>query len=201
MRFFEAVAATVASDSSRIWTFGEGHPARPSEPPVPPAELGRSGAGVVPQDPANSAAIADGSSAYPRAVFDRGFRYDESYPFGNMWYLWGKVLAKARFRISFSDATFVWHHVDSSDARMNDVGWHESQLECNIYVLFVNCLWVDRSATLALWAAAALLRSLVVPARLLPHAPPVRLSARAAVRLLRRAWTARRRYRPLFDRA
>jgi glycosyltransferase involved in cell wall biosynthesis len=191
--YVEKILATVSADPGRVWVFGERHPAAPYEPLCCPPELHHSGHGCLPKDPSNCSAIADGSSVYPRTIFESGLRYDETYRFGTMWYLWGKVLRSREWRITFSDATFVWHHV-TTEGREYDANFLKAQIECSTYVQFVSALWVDRSLGRLAWALAYLLRRLIFSDSITGYRVKTRLNFSAAIRTLTASWNARLRY-------
>src|SRR4249920_3803224 len=92
----------IAADPERVWIFSERMPGDSSSPLACPRELHRSGFGCTPADPSRCAAIADGATVYPRQIFESGLRYDETYAFGGLWYLWGKLLARHGWHITFS---------------------------------------------------------------------------------------------------
>lgn len=191
--YVERILEVVESDANRVWIFTERNPKFPDTPLICPPELHRSGGGCMPKDPSNCAAIADGSSVYPRQIFDRGLRYDESYFFGSMWYLWGKILVKKGWRISFSDATFVWHHCET-DGREYDPNWLRRQIECNTYISFVYSWWLAPSVKNTLWPFVYLLRRMMWKDSLIGYKVSVRLGVSAAFRLLSRAWSSRSLY-------
>lgn len=163
----KVIKELVAGDPRRVWIFGERLPGDGCSPLSCPPELHRSGFGCAPVDPTRCAAIADGASVYPREIFDAGLRYDESYPFGGLWYLWGKLLAKRGWRITFSDRTFVWHHfwpdgVSIDEGRLDDQQQLQQQLLATTYVQMVGALWLDRSITRLAWAGAYVVRRMVL---------------------------------------
>jgi glycosyltransferase involved in cell wall biosynthesis len=162
-RFVENILSDVATDLDAVWTYSEKHPLRPEAPITPVPELTPSNRILPPKDSTHSAAIADGSTVYPRLVFDSGLRYDETYPFGMLWYLWGHDVNRGGFRICFSDSTYVWHHTDSSIDRGRDLLWLEKQIECNLYVLFRNAIREDKNAAGLLRATLQLLRASTGP--------------------------------------
>lgn len=135
--YVESVMRQVESDPKRVWIFGEKYPDRPDEALLCPAELGDGGAGVAPADPDRCAAIADGSTVYPACVFAQGTVYDETYPFGHLWYLLGWQLRLAGWRISFSPSTHVWHHIESTAERASHREFLRRQMEANLYVFLV----------------------------------------------------------------
>jgi glycosyltransferase involved in cell wall biosynthesis len=194
--FLQKVREHIAEAPERIWAFGEIDPADPSRRISFPTELHRSGAGCAPQNLEECAAIADGASVYPRAVFDAGLRYDESYSFGGLWYLWGKALRKAGWRISVSDQTFVYHHSDISE-RSSDANFLSRQLCANTYAIFVNALWLEQSPRLALWAFYYLLRRMTKGDSVLGYRVNARISPNQAWDLLRKVAAAKATYLPL----
>jgi hypothetical protein len=149
----------VASDPQRIWIFSERWPGDADSPLICPPELHRSGFGSAPADPSRCAAIADGASVFPHDIFASGLRYDETYRFGGLWYLWGKLLADRGWRITFSDRTFVWHHfwpdgMTPAEGRLDDAGLLRQQLLATTTCsLSVRSGSIDRSVRVG-WAAS-----------------------------------------------
>lgn len=149
--FVENIRNILSHDPQTIWTFCERNPLMPADTPGFPGELHRSGFGCAPKDWSNSAAISDGASVYPKLVFENGLRYDETYPFGAIWYLWGKLLVSHGWRISLSRTTFVWHHHETGN-RFYDRDALVQQLECRLYAIWVNALYFSTSLRAYLWA-------------------------------------------------
>jgi glycosyltransferase involved in cell wall biosynthesis len=141
--FSRAVRNAILADPNSIWTFGE--KLNDDAPLSRPGELRRNGTIGPPTDEQNSAAIACGSTVYPRKVFDMGLRCDETYAFGGLWYLWGHSLRRAGFRIRHSDDTFVWHHSESGDVKKTDTLSVARQVECYLYVQAVHALRISGS--------------------------------------------------------
>ncbi len=188
--YVERVMETLRKDPARIWVFGEKHPARPEEAVQCPAELGDRGAGVAPANPNDCAAIADGSSVYPRGVFASGPVYDDTYPFGYLWYLMGWELKRRGYTISYSPSSFVWHHVESASDRTGDRAFLQRQLEANLYVLFVLAFHLRPSFSRAVWALMAALRVAIVPQGFMGYTVRARLTPAAILR----AWNNARGY-------
>ena len=166
--YVAVIKELIAADPARVWIFSERWPGDADSPLVCPPELHRSGFGSAPADPSRCAAIADGASVYPRRIFDSGLRYDETYAFGGLWYLWGKLLADRGWRITFSDRTFVWHHfwpdqATPDDGRFLNRRQLRQQLLATTYVQFVGALWLDRSPVKLGWGWTYGLRRLLVP--------------------------------------
>jgi len=189
----------ITSDLRRVWIFSERLPGDSSSPLTCPPELHRSGFGCAPADPSRCAAIADGATVYPREIFASGLRYDETYAFGGLWYLWGKLLSRHGWHISFSDRTFVWHHFWPDDAtvddgRLEDRAKLRQQLLVTTYVQFVGALWLDRSPVQVGWAAAYAIRRLLIPDSIVHFRVRTRLSPAGVVRALWLAVRARSAY-------
>jgi glycosyltransferase involved in cell wall biosynthesis len=197
--YLAVIAHLAATDPSRIWIFGERWPDQTTEVACPP-ELHRSGFGCEPSDPSRCAAIADGATLYPRRVFDSGLRYDETYPFGGLWYLWGKLLASRGWRISFSDRTFVWHHfwddLPRDEGRLADRNQLRQQLLATTYVQFVNALWIERSTRSLAWATAYAVRRMVRAESIVHFRVRSRLPVGGTAVAFVRALQARRAYSP-----
>jgi glycosyltransferase involved in cell wall biosynthesis len=197
--FVAEVTALIAADRDRVWIFSERWPGDSSSPLVCPPELHRSGFGGPPADPLSCAAVADGASVYPREIFESGLRYDETYPFGGLWYLWGKLLATRGWRITFSDRTFVWHHFLPDDTtpvgtRFDDAAQLTQQLLATTYVVFVGALWLDRSIVRTGWAAFYTFRRLLVPNSIIHFRVRTRLPIAGTARAVWLAVRARRAY-------
>lgn len=186
--YVEKILEVVATDPKRVWIFPElNYDDPPGTPLACPTELHRSGCGITPKDPSNCSAIADGSSVYPRDIFDQGLRYDETYTFGPIWYLWGKVICKYGWRISFSDATFVWHYA-LSENRFSSVKQLQNLLECTMYVLFANALWIEPSPHNIIWSILYLFRRSLFPDTMLGFKVKTSLGIRSILKLLLQAW-------------
>jgi GT2 family glycosyltransferase len=143
--FVATIVDAIESDMEAIWTVTERSPNRPTDPLEVPGELRSNGTIGPPEDAEYSAAIACGSTAYPRKIFESGLYYNESYPFGGLWYLWGHQLREAGFRIRYCPDTFVWHHTESSLYRQDDVEWLRNQLECNLFVQLSHAFNISRT--------------------------------------------------------
>jgi glycosyltransferase involved in cell wall biosynthesis len=191
--FFEKVQAVTQVDPARVWTFGERFPDGEHQPINRPTELHRSGAGCLPANPDDSAAISDGASVYPRQIFDGGLRYDETYPFGGVWYLWGKLLKERGWRISYSSETFVWHHL-KEEGRHRDKAFLERQICCNTYVIFVNALFIESSASRFLWSCYYLLRRMLIGDSSYGYKVRSFISLKSAFGLLRNVMRAQKIY-------
>lgn len=185
--FLEKLIGVIKRDPNRVWILPERLAGRVNAPISCPPELHRSGYGDAPKDPSDCAAIADGSSVYPRQIFDQGLRYDETYPFGGVWYLWGKVLVKHGWRISYSDATFLWHH-HLTEGRYADIEQLKLQLEVTTYVQFVNALRVEPTIPNLAWSVLYLLRRMVWTTSNVHFAVKTRIEPASAWRALTLAW-------------
>jgi hypothetical protein len=112
-------------DPESIWIIGEFVPGRGRKagaPPACPAELNARGYSRTPRDPTRCWAIADGASIYPRFVFDRGIRFEQEIPFGQVYLELGSRLNWLGYRIRFLDTTYVIHH--DAKQSITDPGVH-----------------------------------------------------------------------------
>jgi glycosyltransferase involved in cell wall biosynthesis len=109
-----ACGDALAEDADAVWAIGEWVPAHgPLPQPVPsPGEIHPRGFTVAPRDTGRSAAIADGSTIYPREIFDRGIRYADEFVFGVVYLELGERLAHLGYRIRHLESTYVVHHAD-----------------------------------------------------------------------------------------
>jgi GT2 family glycosyltransferase len=185
--FVRSVVQTIAMHSATVWTFSE-RPADDSDRPLEvPGELRSNGTVGPAENPDRSAAVACGSTVYPKKVFDSGLCCDESYRFGALWYLWGHELRRAGFRIRHSAGTFVWHHAASSRERLGDFVWTAGQQECGVYVQATHALWISRRPIAILRVLCRALR-LVAMGELSPgHDRKIRLSVHRTARAFKRA--------------
>jgi glycosyltransferase involved in cell wall biosynthesis len=116
----ERCLSAVAAEPESVWVIGEHLAGRVAlGPPPVPGELDPRGFTVPPRDPKSSRAIADGSTIYPRSVFDRGVRFAEAFPFGPAYLELGARLGRLGYRSRWLDTTHVVHHFDP-DARSYD---------------------------------------------------------------------------------
>ncbi|MGA9379839.1 MAG: glycosyltransferase, partial [Phormidium sp.] len=191
--YVEKVLEVVETDPARVWIFTEKKHNQPESSLICPTELHPSGGGCIPKDPSNCAAIADGSSVYPRQIFDQGLRYDETYSFGPMWYLWGKHLIKQGWRISFSDATFIWHH-DESEQRFHDQNLVNTLLESTTYTQFVNSLWLEPSLSKLVISIIYLLKRMLISETFMWYKVKTRINITSAFRTIKNAYNAKNIY-------
>lgn len=189
--FFDSVLNTARRSPIRVWTFAQRPANIPDLPIGTPPELHRSGAGKTPTNQFNSTAIADGASLFPRAIFDSGLRYDEAYPFGAMWLLWGKQIARQGWRISYAgDCTFHWHH-EEHEGRVLDKGAVRKHLETINYAIVVNLLYYERTMETAVFTAYYLLARMILPYSVTGYSVSSRLSLGDTARLLRKVFDPR----------
>jgi glycosyltransferase involved in cell wall biosynthesis len=194
--YLKQVLSVVRAHPERVWIFAERSPDALSAPINCPPELHRSGFGCSPRNPDDCAAIADGSSVYPREIFDSGLRYDDSYPFGTMWYLWGRVLVKNKWRISFSDATYVIHHIENG-GRETNVSVLHNQMLCVMYVTLVNSLWVNSNPVSVATSFGYLFRRMLRTDSIVGYQVRTRLRLPSVAELMIKVWKARLKYQSM----
>jgi len=180
--FVRTIADAIESDPEAIWTVSERSPNRPTDPLEPPGELRSNGTIGPPENAEDSAAIACGSTVYPRKIFESGLYYNETYRFGGIWYLWGHQLRKAGFRIRHCPETFVWHHTESSRPRQDDLEWLRHQLECNLYVQVNHAFRISRNPVAMLRALRSAERLLLNGGTVLGNNRKVRLRFNQVIR-------------------
>jgi hypothetical protein len=118
--------SAIRDDPDAVWVLGEWVPEEWGDVAghVPaPGELHPRGYAVQPRDLQRSASIADGSTIYPRRVFDSGIRYADDFTFGIAFLEFGDRLAHQGYRIRFLASTHVIHHATPSsivDAETTD---------------------------------------------------------------------------------
>lgn len=185
--FVRDVTKAIEADPEAIWTLGERSSDNPNSPVSIPGEMRSDGVVGPPDDPDRSAAIACGSTAYPRRVFEMGHRYDETYGFGALWYLWGHQLLSAGFRIRYCPDTFVWHHPESSISRLEDSQFISSQLECGLYVQASHALHVSRNPKALLRTLYSALALMTIGGRIHRQLDKIRIGPAQILRALRLA--------------
>jgi glycosyltransferase involved in cell wall biosynthesis len=102
----------VESDPNSIWTAGESGYLNGTAVGIAETanQLGSAGVGEPITDRDDNWGIADGSTIYPRAVFDRGFRMVETFGFGSSYLEFGAYLYKNGWRCRCIPRTTVKHY-------------------------------------------------------------------------------------------
>lgn len=188
--FVAAVMEDLRLCPDGVWAYGEKHPSNSVASIPVPCEMLPDNRIRNPRNLFSTTAIADGSSVYPAAIFAGGLRYDETYRFGGLWYLWGNSLVRHGYRIRISLRTFVWHDSDTIFERASDTAWLQHQLECGIYVAFRNSI-AHRNLMGFLRGLKAAVTSNLVKRAAWPGLTPVRIPVRASLRAFRNALSAR----------
>lgn len=111
---FARCVDAVRSDGRAIWTTGEigyvdGKFHAESETAT---QLHPSGVGGPVEDPDDNWAIADGSTIYPREVFERGYRMVEDFAYGSSYLEFGAYLRLRGYRSRCVRGAKVEHHAD-----------------------------------------------------------------------------------------
>jgi glycosyltransferase involved in cell wall biosynthesis len=192
--FMARISRLAQIDPQRVWVVSERNPLHPTQGHQCPAELRRDGSVGAPSDPTDCRAIADGATLYPAAIFSCGLRYDDKYPFGQLWYLWGVLLAARGWRITYDDQTYVWHDTNSSSDRAFDVGFLRSQLACASYVSLTHALWIEPGVTAVSRSLYHFFRRLVIADSFDGYECRARLRVADAIKVIGDVLCARRRY-------
>jgi glycosyltransferase involved in cell wall biosynthesis len=144
-----------------IWTTGETSYLSGQHYATAPTanQLHPSGSGSPPEDPDNNWAIADGSTIYPREIFEAGFRMIEDYPFGSSYLEFGAILYHRGYRSRCLQGLLVEHHMNQATLeRGHDDTVIESYCLASLsYNLFFrpNLLRAGRCWLALLWGARA----------------------------------------------
>jgi glycosyltransferase involved in cell wall biosynthesis len=105
--------SAVQHDPTAIWSTGE-HGfvgGRPVAPAATAGQLGPAGMAEPVTNVDDNWAIADGSTIYPRTVFDRGFRMIEVFGFGSSYLEFGAYLYQHGWKCRCIQGVVVEHHV------------------------------------------------------------------------------------------
>lgn len=106
-----ACISAMLQDPNAIWIIGEFLPEQRQDGAVPcPGQLHPRGFSVLPKDPQNCWALADGATIFPRPVFLSGERYTERFVFGGAYLEFGSRLHWRGYRIRHLKSTYVVHH-------------------------------------------------------------------------------------------
>lgn len=151
---FERCIAATESDPRAIWTTGEigyidgKYYARSDTA----NQLHPSGVGGPVADRDDNWAIADGSTIYPRCIFDRGHRMIEDFPFGSAYLEFGAFLYHHGYRSRCLPGVLVEHYADRNTlGRNQDI----DVLKSRIYASLCFNLYFRRSLLLAVKYVAA----------------------------------------------
>ena len=131
----EKCLAALERDRHSIWTTGErgfiegeffAHVERANQ-------LSPSGVGIGITHPDDNWGIADGSTIYPRTVFDRGFRLIESFGgYGATYLEFGAYLYRQGFKSRSIPGAYVEHYADRSILTRRPLSMYRSRLYASI---------------------------------------------------------------------
>jgi len=112
----------VRQDPAAIWTMGELTfvEGRCTQKADTPPQLHPSGVGGPVDALDDNWAIADGSTIYPRAVFDQGLRMVEEFGFGSSYLEFGALLKWRGFRCRCLREVWVEHHINLAELPRRD---------------------------------------------------------------------------------
>jgi hypothetical protein len=114
----------VCSDPRAVWTTGEANfiDGKSTGQLATALQLHPSGVGILVSNPDDNWAISDGSTIYPREIFDSGLRMSELFSYGSSYLEFGAFLYWRGFRSRCIRDAIVEHHVDRNEASRNP-GW------------------------------------------------------------------------------
>jgi len=112
----------VQGDPVSVWTMGEisfvgGSFSQKADTPP---QLHASGVGGPVHDLDDNWAISDGSTIYPRSVFDQGLRMVEEFGFGSSYLEFGALLKRRGFRCRCMREVWIEHHVVLAELASRD---------------------------------------------------------------------------------
>jgi glycosyltransferase involved in cell wall biosynthesis len=175
---FERCLAALERDPQAVWACDEMSylDGRFYSSPQPAPQLHPSGVGGPVATPDDTWAIADGSTIYPRTVFDRGLRMVEEYGYGSSYLEFGAYLYHHGFRGRLLRDTFIEHHAEAATLTRGDL---RSRLFASL--CFNLCFRPNR------WSAAKYLLSYAVLRR-----PALVLELPAMLRFIHARWNCPR---------
>jgi len=111
---FQKCLTAVHSDSNAIWTTGEIGFVRGERVGTleTASQLDAAGVGQAVDQLDNNWGISDGSTIYPREIFDRGLRMVEDFGFGSSYLEFGAFLYKRGWKSRCVRGAFVEHHAE-----------------------------------------------------------------------------------------
>ena len=126
--------AAIAEDARAIWTTGElGYIDGKFYKKVATAnQLSASGVGLGITNLNDNWGIADGSTIYPRSVYDRGFRMLEEYNYGDSSLEFGAYLYANGFRSRCIIGAYIEHYAEAITITRRPLSLYESRLYASI---------------------------------------------------------------------
>ncbi|MDB9311793.1 glycosyltransferase family 2 protein [Spirulina sp. CS-785/01] len=124
----------IQSDPHSIWTTGEigyieGEFYNQAETAN---QLSPSGVGIGITNPNDNWGIADGSTIYPRTIYDQGFRMLEDYEYGESSLEFGAYLYANGFRSRCILGVYVEHYAEAATITRRPLSMYESRLYSSI---------------------------------------------------------------------
>ncbi|MFP4296916.1 MAG: glycosyltransferase family 2 protein [Spirulinaceae cyanobacterium] len=129
----------IATDPEVIWTTGEvGFVDRKFSGEAKTAQqLCPAGVGAMVTDLDDNWAIADGSTIYPRVIFEQGYRLLENYCYGSSYLEFGAYLYNRGFRSRCIRGAYVEHYANNATVNRYDSeaveSWFFASLCYNLY--------------------------------------------------------------------
>lgn len=113
---FAQCRASIEQDPTAIWTCGEeGYLHDQRHCFLARAnQLHPSGVGIEITTPDDNWGIADGSTIYPREIFERGFRFAEAFTYGSSYLEFGALLYHHGWRSRCIPQAYVEHHYEEA---------------------------------------------------------------------------------------
>ncbi|MCS4199745.1 hypothetical protein GGP93_001172 [Salinibacter ruber] len=181
---FAASRNAVKRDPTSVWTIAEKRPQ--TSRLHRPGQLNLRGYPVTPSDHQDSRAIADGSTIYPRRLFEDGILFVEDFKMGPVYLEYGSRIHRLGVRIRELRDTHVFHHLE--DREITDA---ERHLAARFFTMMAHALVHDPS-----WRAVAMMACKMAQQVVEKRSRAVR-AIRDACTSLRSNWQVVARKRPI----
>ncbi len=142
---FAACRNALERDPTSVWTIAEKRPQ--TNTLHRPGQLNLRGYPVTPSDDQDSRAIADGSTIYPRRLFEDGIFFVEDFRMGPVYLEYGSRIHRLGARIRELRETHVFHHLE--DREITDT---ERHLAARFFTMMTHALVHNQS-----WRAVAMM--------------------------------------------
>jgi len=173
----------IQHDLDSVWVIGEffSHETIAKSLPPCPGQLHPRGFSVVPDDPQNCWAIADGSCIFPSKVFSDGHGYVEYFKFGSSFLELGSRLFWLGYRVRFLETTFIVHHTLEFQEKGSTV-WSTSSssaMDSRVFAMLCHSFIYQPSASNKILTCLQIAKDFII------HGKPVVASMRVALHAYR----------------
>lgn len=131
---FKICIANVKKYPEDVLSIGEAYP-KDIKKVYLPGELNSRGFSSKPKDYSKCAALASGSSIFPKKIFKNNIYEIDIYPFGVLWLEFGKRLQRLGINIRVINDTHIIHHYNELNRSVNSRQLH---IETTFFVMLAN---------------------------------------------------------------